>query len=57
MAELPDDTPPAERPLRRALTLLLKIAVSVGLLYVLIARTDTSRLWAQVRQAAPLWLV
>jgi len=49
---------PAGRPsaLRRALTLLLKIVVSTGLLYLLLGRTDLSRLWGYVRNAAPAWL-
>jgi glycosyltransferase 2 family protein len=56
MAERPDDKSPAESPVRRAAILLLKIVVSVGLLVVLLGKTDTSRLWAHVRQASPLWL-
>ncbi|HNV04144.1 MAG TPA: lysylphosphatidylglycerol synthase transmembrane domain-containing protein [Vicinamibacterales bacterium] len=43
-------------PLRRALMLLLKLAVSAGLLGLLLARTDLSRLWLSARQASPLWL-
>ena len=47
------DSPSA---LRRALTLLLKVVVSVGLLYLLLGRTDVSRLWSYVRNASPAWL-
>jgi len=48
----------AGRPgaLRRTLTLLLKIIVSAGLLYVLLGRTDLTRLWSYVRNASPAWL-
>jgi hypothetical protein len=41
---------------RRALTLLLKAVVSAGLLYVLLGRTDLSRLWSHARHASALWL-
>jgi glycosyltransferase 2 family protein len=56
MAERPDDTPAPDRPVRRAVILLLKVVVSVGLLAVLFGRTDTSRLWSYVRHASPWWL-
>jgi hypothetical protein len=56
MAERSDDTPPPESPVRRAAILLVKVVVSVGLLWLLLDRTDTSRLWDHVRQASPLWL-
>jgi uncharacterized membrane protein YbhN (UPF0104 family) len=48
----------AGRPgaLRRTLTLLLKVVVSAGLLYLLLSRTDLSRLWTYVRNASPAWL-
>jgi hypothetical protein len=42
--------------LRQWLTLLLKIVVSAGLLYLLLGRTDLSRLWSYVRNASPTWL-
>jgi len=42
--------------LRRTLTLLLKIVVSAGLLYLLLGRTDLTRLWSYVRNASPAWL-
>ena len=54
MAEGSDDRPASENPVRRALILLLKVVVSVGLLTVLFGRTDTSRLWGYVRHASPL---
>jgi uncharacterized protein (TIRG00374 family) len=41
---------------RTALLWILKIAVSAGLLYVLLTRVDVSRLVAQARAASPLWL-
>jgi hypothetical protein len=42
--------------MRRILTLLLKVVVSTGLLYLLLGRTDLSRLWSHVRNASPAWL-
>ncbi|MCX6553354.1 MAG: lysylphosphatidylglycerol synthase transmembrane domain-containing protein, partial [Acidobacteria bacterium] len=36
--------------------LLLKIVVSVGLLALLLSRTDMSRLWSYARSASPWWL-
>jgi hypothetical protein len=42
--------------LRRMLTLLMKIVVSAGLLYLLLGRTDLSRLWSYARNASPAWL-
>jgi hypothetical protein len=42
--------------LRQTLTLLLKVVVSAGLLYVLLGRTDLSRLWGYIRHASPVWL-
>ena len=56
---MPDQTGPRDvgpSALRRTLTLLLKIVVSAGLLYLLLGRTDLSRLWAYVRNASPAWL-
>jgi len=56
---MPEPTPSQpDRPsaLRRTLTLLLKIVVSTGLLYLLLGRTDLSRLWGYVGNAAPAWL-
>jgi hypothetical protein len=35
---------------------MLKFVVSVGLLYVLLGRTDLSRLWSYGRNASPAWL-
>ena len=43
--------------LRQTLTLLVKIVVSAGLLYLLLGRTDLSRLWSYARNASPVWLV
>jgi uncharacterized membrane protein YbhN (UPF0104 family) len=42
--------------LHRVLTVLLKVTVSAGLLYLLLGRTDMSRLWSHVRGASPAWL-
>jgi uncharacterized membrane protein YbhN (UPF0104 family) len=41
---------------RRALVLAVKIAISVGLLAVLIAKSDAPRLWHYVRSASLGWL-
>jgi uncharacterized protein (TIRG00374 family) len=41
---------------RRALVLAIKIAISVGLLAVLIVKSDAPRLWHYVRTASIAWL-
>jgi uncharacterized membrane protein YbhN (UPF0104 family) len=41
---------------RRALILALKIVVSVGLLSLLIWKSDPPRLWHYVRSASLTWL-
>lgn len=41
---------------RSALVWLLKIGVSVGLLYVLFSRIDMAALWSQMRQASIGWI-
>jgi len=56
MLERPDDNSPPESPVRRAVILLIKIGVSAGLLWLLLGKTDTGRLWDHVRQASPWWL-
>ncbi|MGE5198723.1 MAG: lysylphosphatidylglycerol synthase transmembrane domain-containing protein [Rhodospirillaceae bacterium] len=56
MPDLNGDQPGGPSATRRALTLLLKIVVSAGLLYLLLGRTDLSRLWGYVRNASPAWL-
>ena len=56
MPERPRDQAESPSALRRTLTLLLKIVVSVGLLYLLLGRTDLSRLWSYVRNASAVWL-
>jgi len=56
MTEPTPDQGSGANPLRRMLTLLLKVVVSVGLLYVLLGRTDLSRLWSYVRHASVPWL-
>ena len=56
MPEHTGDQTGRQSALRRALTLLLKIVVSAGLLYLLLGRTDLSRLWSYVRNASPAWL-
>ncbi len=57
MAQQDDEEVPRQSAARRVLVLLLKVVVSVGLLYVLLARTDLSRLWTHMRSASPAWLV
>jgi glycosyltransferase 2 family protein len=54
MPEPPDaETPdPPQSPARRVLVLAAKIVVSVGLLALLISRSDVPRLWAYVRTAS-----
>jgi uncharacterized protein (TIRG00374 family) len=56
MRESVEETPPAQSLARRVVVLLLKAVVSVGLLALLLSRTDTSRLWAYARNASPAWL-
>lgn len=51
-----DDPTTRHSPARQALVLLLKVVVSVGLLALLLGRTDASRLWIYVRNASPVWL-
>ena len=46
-------------PVRRFpawLTGTIKVAVSAGLLWLLLARVDTARLWSGARRASPSWL-
>jgi glycosyltransferase 2 family protein len=43
--------------MRRALVLAAKIIVSVGLLALLLSRSDVPRLWSYVRTASVAWLV
>ncbi|MYI30197.1 MAG: flippase-like domain-containing protein [Acidimicrobiia bacterium] len=48
------------RPLRRALSFLLRVAMSVALLWVLIWRApsfDAEELWPEVNSATPWWLL
>jgi glycosyltransferase 2 family protein len=55
LSEAPDSpTPPARG--RRALVLTLKIAISLGLLALLIVKSDAPRLWHYVRSASVAWL-
>ena len=56
MPERPEDLAGRPGALRGTLTLLLKIVVSAGLLYLLLGRTDLSRLWSYVLHASPAWL-
>jgi glycosyltransferase 2 family protein len=56
MAERDDDTASRQSPARRAQALVLKVVVSAGLLYILLGRTDFSRLWKYVRGASMAWL-
>ena len=48
---------PRPRLIRQALLWILKIVVSGGLLYVLLSRVDTSRLWTLARGASLSWLL
>ena len=52
-----EDVQPQHAPARSLLTSVVKLVVSVGLLYLLISRVDLSRLWDIARQASPAWLV
>lgn len=52
--ESTDDSP--SHPARARLTLFVKIAVSVALLWWLLGRTDLTRLWTQARGASIGWL-
>jgi hypothetical protein len=56
MTERTEDRGDSPSLLRRTLTLLLKVVVSAGLLYLLLGRTDLSRLWSYFRNASPAWL-
>jgi len=56
MPERTEDEADSPGALRQTLTLLVKIVVSAGLLYLLLGRTDLSRLWSYVRSASPAWL-
>ena len=47
---------PSARKGRQAALWAAKILVSTALLYILLARVDTSRLWALARNASPVWL-
>jgi uncharacterized protein (TIRG00374 family) len=47
---------PRRQPTRQVLIWTLKLVVSAGLLYVLLSRVDTSRLWTIARAASPAWL-
>jgi hypothetical protein len=51
-----DDPTPRSSPARQTFVLLFKVVVSVGLLALLLGRTDVSRLWMYVRNASPAWL-
>ena len=54
--DLPLDEPAAAPSPRRTWLLVLKIAVSVGLLLLLVSRADTASLWRYVRTASVGWL-
>src|SRR5262245_16071544 len=45
------------RSLRPYLTLVAKLTISIGLLWLLFQRTDFGRLWTLARNASLLWLV
>ena len=44
------------RRARAVLVPCIKIAISVGLLAILLSRVDLARLWSIARQASPIWL-
>jgi uncharacterized protein (TIRG00374 family) len=48
--------PAAASAWRRRIFLLIKIAVSGGLLWILLTRIDVGRLWYTARTASPAWL-
>lgn len=52
----PEAPDPPPSPARRALVLALKIVVSVGLLALLLSRSDVPRVWSYVRTASLGWL-
>jgi uncharacterized protein (TIRG00374 family) len=54
-----EDEERSERQGRRhaRLTGAIKIAVSVGLLWLLLSRVDTARLWSSASRASPWWLL
>jgi glycosyltransferase 2 family protein len=54
LSELPEPTTPGRGG--RALVLAIKLAISVGLLAVLIVKSDAPRLWHYVRSASVPWL-
>ena len=51
----PDDSSQPSRARSLALS-AIKVAVSVGLLALLLSRVDATRLWSVARQASPAWL-
>jgi len=50
------ESPPAARSLRSPLIWAVKLLVSGGLLYILLARVDLHRLWQTARTASMWWL-
>ena len=54
MIDTPDKPPPSVT--RRILILLGKIVVSVGLMALLLAKTDLATLWGHFRSASLPWL-
>lgn len=57
-ADAADPAPPAPAPspARRVLVQVLKVVVSVGLLALLLSRSDVPRVWSYVRTASTAWL-
>jgi glycosyltransferase 2 family protein len=53
--EVRSETAPPS-PARRRIILLVKIVVSVGLLALLVTRSDVPRLWSYVQSASIVWL-
>ena len=54
---MPQSSTPGRSRTRAIAMPLIKLAVSVALLWVLFSRVDVARLWTAARQASPMWLV
>lgn len=56
LAETTDHDPSGASRARKLVAPLLKAAVSVALLWLLLSRVDSARLWTLARNASPAWL-
>lgn len=54
--DVTETPPPAASPSRRHLFTLVKIGVSIGLLWILLANVDLAQLWQVTRTASPAWM-